>query len=82
MLTFAEGTENTIMLMLLFHIDMSQVVKVLPQLRQELAYIFYIVNIIDVDVLVMQGARASETMIFTLLNGINSVLARKGLTVD
>ena len=31
------------------------------------------------DALATQGARASESMIFTMLNRINSVPARKGL---
>ena len=31
------------------------------------------------DVLVTQGARASATMIFTMLDRINSALARSGL---
>ena len=32
----------------------------------------------DADVLATQGARASATMMFTMLNQINSVPARKG----
>ena len=31
------------------------------------------------DVLAKQGVRASATMMFTMLNRINSVLARQGL---
>ena len=44
-----------------------------------MTYLFYIVNIIAVDDLVTQGARASATMIFIMLNRINSAPARKGL---
>ena len=36
------------------------------------------INILGADVLVTQGARASATMIFTLLNQINSVPERQG----
>ena len=39
-------------------------------------YLSYIVNIMGADVLAMQGARASATMILTMLNKINSVIAR------
>ena len=58
-----------------FHIDMAQVVEILPQVWQELtystrAYWFYIVNIMGAYVLGTQGARASATMIFTMLNWI------------
>ena len=50
-----------------FHLnDMTQVVKIRPQERQGL----YIVSIMGADVLAMQGARASETVIFTVLNGL------------
>ena len=34
------------------------------------------VNIMGADVLATQEARASATVIFTILNGINSVAAR------
>ena len=37
--------------------------------------LFYIVNIMDADVLATQGARASASIIFTMLNWINSVPA-------
>ena len=56
---------------------MTWVVEILPQVRQELAY--STVNIMGADVLATQGARASATMIFTVLNWINSVSAREGL---
>ena len=38
-----------------------------------MAYLFYIVNIMAVDDLETQGAGASATMIFTMLNRNNSV---------
>ena len=37
---------------------------------------FYIINIMGADVLATQGARASATMIFPMLNWINSVPTR------
>ena len=55
------------------HIDKAQVVEILSKKRTNL---FYIVNIIGVDVQATQGAMASATMKFTLLNQINSVPAR------
>ena len=57
------------------HIDKTQVVEIFPQVRKELTYLFNIVNIKDADVLATQGARASESMIFTMLNQINLVPA-------
>ena len=39
------------------------------------------VNVVDTYVLATQGARASATMIFTMLNQIDSVPAREGLMV-
>ena len=44
-------------------------------------YLFYIVNIMDADVLATQGARASATMILTLLNRSNLVPTYWGLNV-
>ena len=44
------------------------------------SYLYYIVNIIVADVLVMQGARASATMILTMLKLNNSIPACWGLT--
>ena len=44
-----------------------------PSLCKTRTYLFYIVNTIGADVLVTLGARASATMIFTMLNQINSV---------
>ena len=60
------------------HIDMAQVLKMLPQ-SKTITYLFYIVNIMGADVLATQGGRASGTMILTTLNSINSVPARQGL---
>ena len=52
----------------------------MPFLRTEKSQVFeilsYIVNIMGADVLPMQGTRASTTMIFTMVNRINSVPAR------
>ena len=45
-----------------FHIDLTQVLKTLTQVR---AYIFYIVNIMAGDILARLGARASAAMILT-----------------
>ena len=53
---------------------MTQVAEILPRVRQEL-YLFCIVNIMGADVLATQGARASASMIFTMLDRINSVPA-------
>ena len=47
--------------------------------NKTITYLFYIVNIMGVDVLATQGARASATTIFTMLNWINSAPARWGL---
>ena len=55
------------------HIDMTQTAETLPQVRQ--GHLFYIINIMAADDLATQGARASATMIFTMLNRINSVPA-------
>ena len=57
------------------HIDMAQVLEMLPQ-SKTITYLFYIVNIMGADVLATQGGRASGTMILTTLNSINSVPAR------
>ena len=57
--------------MSLHHIDMTQVVEILPRVRQELTY--SALNIMVADVLVTQGARASATMILSMLNWVNSV---------
>ena len=43
-------------------------------------YLFYIVNIMGADVLATQGAQASATVIFTMLERINAGPAREGLT--
>ena len=49
-----------------------------PTSSKRKTYLFYIVNIMGADVLATQGARASATMIFTVLNRINWVPAHKG----
>ena len=45
-------------------------------------YLFYIVNITGTDVLGAQGARASTTIIFTMLSQIDLVPAYQGLTIQ
>ena len=57
--------------MSLLHIDMTQVVEILPHVKQGPKLISSMVA----DDLATQGARASATMIFTTLNPISSVLA-------
>ena len=67
---FFRGNKNIYLHFMSFlHMDMTQVVEILPHL-------FYIVHTMSADVLATQGARASSTMIITLLNRINSVPAR------
>ena len=44
-------------------------------------YLFYIVNIMVADVLATQGARASVTMVLTMLNQINAVLQHPCVSV-
>ena len=56
------------------HIDMTQVIEILPQVKTR-SYLIYIVNIMGADVLATQGARSSSTMIFTMLNQIKSAPA-------
>ena len=46
-----------------------------PSSCKTFSYLFCIVNIMAADVLVMQGARASVTMILTMLNQDDSVPA-------
>ena len=55
------------------HTDNTQLVKILSVWQDR--NLVYIVNIMGSDVLVIQGVRASETMIFTMLNWIDSVPA-------
>ena len=57
------------------HIDMTQVVKILSQVKTR-TYLFYTVNIMVSDALATQGARVSAIMISTVLDRINSVPAR------
>ena len=47
-----------------------------PSSSKARTYLFYIVNVMCADVLATQGATASATIIFTLLNQIHSVPAR------
>ena len=61
--------------MLFLHIDMTQVVEIFPQVRWEFIYTTS-VNIISADQVVTQGARASTSMILTMLNQIDSNPAR------
>ena len=46
-----------------------------PSSSETRTCLFYEASIMGADVLVMQGARASTTMIFNVLNQINSVPA-------
>ena len=52
---------------------MTQVVEILPHVRQELTYW---VIIMGANALVMQGARASATMVLTIWKQNNTVPAR------
>ena len=54
------------------YIDRIQIVKN-PSSSKARTYLLYIVNIMGADVLETLGAKASATMIFTMLNQINSV---------
>ena len=53
---------------------MTQEVEFLLQVRQELTY--SIANFMGGDVVATKRAKASATMVFTMLNRINSVPAR------
>ena len=60
------------------HTDMTQVLGTCnwnPFSSRTKTCLFYMVNIMGVDVLATQGARASATMIFSMLNRNNSVSA-------
>ena len=54
--------------------DMTRVVEILPQVRQELDY--SAVNITGAAVLATYGIRASDSMLLTMMNQINSIPAR------
>ena len=54
------------------HIDMTQVVEILPYLKTRTC-VFYTVKIMGADALVTQRARVSATMIMIMLNRNNSV---------
>ena len=56
-----------------FQTDMIQVVEILHHVKR--SYLVFIVGVMAADGLEMQGARASATMILTLLNQDNSVPA-------
>ena len=58
------------------HIDMTDTGSWNLSWSKTRMYLFYIVNIMGADILVTQGAMASATMIFTMLNRINSVPSR------
>ena len=69
--TFSSGNKNIYLhLMPLLHNYMTQVIEIFNLL--------YVVNVMDADVLATQGARASATMIYNILNRINLVSATKG----
>ena len=57
------------------NVDMTQVVEILSQVRQELTYSTKS-NVMGADALATQAASASTAIIFTLLNRINLVPAR------
>ena len=61
--------------MSLLKIDTSEVVEIFSSCKT-MTYLFYVFNKMAADDLATQGARASATMILTLLNRINSVPAR------
>ena len=70
---FFRGNKNIYLHFISFlHIDLPEVVEILPQVRQGLAY-SNLVNIMAVDDLATQGARASAAMTLTLLNRDNLV---------
>ena len=50
-----------------------------PTSSKTITYLFYIVNIMGVDVLATHGAGATTNMILTMLNRINSAPHVKGL---
>ena len=60
--------------MSLLHIDMTQAVEIFPHVKQRPTYSTE--SIMAADDLATQGANASATMIFTMLNRNNSVPAR------
>ena len=71
---FFRGNQNICLLFRYFlHIDISHVVEILPQARQELTY--FTVNTMGADVLTTQGAKAPATMILTMKNQINLIPA-------
>ena len=74
-LYFKENIKMYLHFISFLHTDTTQVVEIIPCVRQELNY----ANIMDADVLVTQGARASATVILTMLNRNNLLSAHKGI---
>ena len=73
---FVRGNINIYLHFISFlHIDRTQVVGN-PSSCKTRTYLLYIVNIMIVYVRATQGARATATMIFTMLNRISSISAR------
>ena len=60
----------------LLHIDVTRVVAISLKVGYRPTYIFFVVGSMAADDLAMQGASASATMIFTILNRINTVPVR------
>ena len=78
LLNFSEGTKYIFMFYIIppyWHNTCSSN----PSSSKTRTHLFYIINIMGVDVLATQGTRPSATMIFTMLNWTNLVPARQGL---
>ena len=60
------------------HVDMAQVVEIILQVRQGPTYSTWRISLL---LMTWRWARASATMIFTMLNRIDLVPARWGLTL-
>ena len=56
---------------------MTQIVEIFLRVKKTI-HLVYIVNNTSADILTKQGARASATMILTMLDRINAVLACLG----
>ena len=77
---FLRGNKNIYLHFMSFRrIDMTRVVEILPQIRQELTYFTESVSWALMSLIATQEAGASATMIFTMLNRINAVPTRLGL---
>ena len=59
------------------HIDITQIVGILPQVTQEVTFSALLISWLP-DIPPTQGARALTTMIFTMLNRINTAPHIKG----